>query len=324
MKRSIKSLLILALATLIAGSLFAGGGKEEPEEAAATRDQIVIGITLQDLSNEWIAMLKDAILKRQKDLYPYVQLIINDAQGDAAKQDAQMNSFISQKVDAIITCPRDANACIPGIQAAVEAGIPVITLSADAAQPVGQVWIGSSNPYGGRIEMQWVIDKLGGKGNIAILRGPIGAVAEIGRYQGYKEVLDKYPNVKVVFDQTGNWSREQGLSIMENWLQTGTKIDAVVAQNDEMVLGALKAVEDAGKQDEIIMAGLDAIPDALQAVQDGRLDLTVFQDSIGQAYGSLDMAVKAAKGEKIQETDIPFELVTKDNVADYWDRIKLK
>jgi inositol transport system substrate-binding protein len=156
------------------------------------------------------------------------------------------------------------------------------------------------------------------------LRGPIGAVAEIGRYEGYKQVLDKYPNVKVVFDQTGNWSREQGLSIMENWLQTGTEINAVVAQNDEMILGALKAVEDAGKKPQIIMAGIDAIPDALRSVQAGRLDLTVFQDAIGQAYGSLDLAVKAAKGEKIQKTDIPFELVTKQNVASYWDRIKLK
>jgi inositol transport system substrate-binding protein len=91
-----------------------------------------------------------------------------------------------------------------------------------------------------------------------------------------------------------------------------------------MILGALKAVEDAGKKPQIIMAGIDAIPDALRSVQAGRLDLTVFQDAIGQAYGSLDLAVKAAKGEKIQKTDIPFELVTKQNVASYWDRIKLK
>lgn len=319
MLRTIHRLRALAMLSAAAGLLFT-----TPAEAASKGKEIVVGITLQDLSNEYIAMLKDAILKRHKDMYPTVRLIINDGQGDAAKQDAQMASFVTQKVDAIINDPRDANACIPSIKAAVKAGIPVITLSADAAENVGQVWVGSGNPHGGRIEMQWVMDKIGGKGNIAILRGPIGAVAEIGRFQGYKEVLAKYPNVKVMFDQTGNWSREQGLAIMENWLQTGTHLDAVVAQNDEMILGALKAVEDAGKKGEIVMAGLDAIPDALKAVEDGRLDLTVFQDSIGQAFGSVDLAVKAAKGEKIAMKDIPFELVTKQNVAKYWDRIKLK
>ena len=320
MKRLVKCSIILPLLVLLALSLFAGG-KQEAEEAKA--DEIVIGVTLQDLSNEYIAMLKDAIIKRQQDLYPDVTLIINDAEGNAEKQDSQMHSFISQGVDAIIVCPRDTYAIIPSIEAAVAADIPVVTLSALAAEKVGQGSITSENADGGELEMQHVADNIGGKGKIAILRGPIGASAEIGRYEGYKRVLDKYPEIEVVFDQTGNWSREQGMVIMENWLQTGVKLDAVVAQNDEMIFGALIAAEAAGVDDEIFMAGLDGIPDAFQAVEDGRLDCTLLQDSIGQAYGSVDMAVKGAMGEPMEDINIPFELVIQENVADYWARIKM-
>jgi inositol transport system substrate-binding protein len=320
MKELTRGGLILLLLAIVAAGAFAGGKAEAPK---AEKGKIVVGATLQDLSNEYIAMLKDAMVKRQKDKYPDVELIINDAEGDAQKQDSQMHSFISQKVNAIIVCPRDANAIVPSIEAAVAADIPVVCLSAVAAEEVGQVSITSENADGGELEMQHVADKIGGKGNIAILRGPLGASAEIGRYNGYKRVLDKYPNIKVVFDQTGNWSREQGMAIMENWLQTGVKLDAVVAQNDEMILGALMAAEAAGVKDKIFMSGLDGIPDAFQAVEDGRLDATLLQDSIGQAYGSVDMAVQAARGEPVEDANIPFELVTKENVAEYWDRIKM-
>jgi len=319
MKRFVKCLLILLLLVPLAFSLF--GGEKETEEGKA--DEIVIGVTLQDLSNEFIAMLKDAIVKRQQDMYPDITLIINDAEGDAEKQDSQMHSFISQGVDAIIVCPRDTYAIIPSIEAAVAAGVPVVTLSALAAEKVGQGSITSENADGGEMEMQHVADNIGGKGKIAILRGPIGASAEIGRYEGYERVLTKYPDIEVVFDQTGNWSREQGMAIMENWLQTGVKLDAVVAQNDEMILGALMAAEAAGVDDEIFLAGLDGIPDAFQAVEDGRLDCTLLQDSIGQAYGSVDMAVKGAMGEPMEDVNIPFELVTIENVADYWARIEM-
>ena len=233
----------MVLVAIAASSVFGNG---QQEASSSSDGQITIGITLQDLSNEYIAMLKDAIIKRQQDLYPDIKMIINDAQGNAEKQDSQMNSFISQKVDAIIVCPRDAFAIIPSIEAAVKADIPVITLSALAAKKVGQVWIGSANEDGGELEMQFVADSLGGNGKVAILRGPIGASAEIGRFAGYERVLKKNPGLEVVFDQTGNWSREEGMSIMENWLQTGVKLDAVVAHNDEMILGALMAAEAAG------------------------------------------------------------------------------
>lgn len=324
---------------LMVTSLFAGCGSKATEsatqststEAAVTSSaetsvdtakKITVGITVQDMSNEFITMLKES-MELQFKKYPNVEYIINDAEAKPDKQVSQMDNFVSQKVNAIICNPADANALIPAIENAVKAGIPVITLSSDISKNVGQFWSGSQNESAGEIEAEYIAKKLNGKGNVAVLRGPIGHFAEIGRFAGYKKVFDKYPDIKVVFDQTGNWQREQAMSIMENWLQSGKQIDAVLAQNDGMALGALKAVQDAGKKDKIIVAGVDAIKDALDSVKAGELDATTFQDAIGQANGAVDMAVKAGNAETIQPNIIPFELVTKENADSYYARIEL-
>jgi len=209
------------------------------------------------------------------------------------------------------------------VESAINSGIPVITLSSDISKEVGQVWSGSENYSAGKIQAEYIVKELNGKGNIVILRGPMGHLAEIERYEGYMNILKKYPSINIVYDQTANWQREQAMAIMENWLQSGKKIDAVLSQNDAMMLGALKAIEESGKQDKIITAGIDAIEEALDAIKAGRLDATCFQDSRGQAFAAVEMAIKASKGEKIQSNIIPFELVTKNNVNDYYDRIRI-
>lgn len=296
-----------------------------PAQSAAPAEgktEIVIGCTLQNLSEEFMTMLKGAMeLKLQE--YDNVKLIINDAESKPDKQASQLDSFIAQGVDAVIISPVDADALAPSVKAVADAGIPIITCSADVTGDMGQIWVGSENENGGEIEMQFVADQLGGKGNIAILRGPLGAFAEQGRFRGYETVLAANPDMKVVFDQTGNWQREEAMSLIENLLTAGTQIDAIVCQNDGMALGALEAVKAAGKQDEIIITGIDAIQDALDSVKAGELNATCFQDAIGQGQSALEMAIKAANGETIERNNIPFELVTQENVDGYYDRIKL-
>lgn len=290
--------------------------------AEAAGGEIVIGCTLQNLSEEFMTMLQGAMELQVKN-YDNVKLIVNDAQSQADKQASQLDTFVAQKVDAVIISPVDADALASAVKGVVDAGIPVITCSADVSGDQGQVWVGSSNENGGQIEMEYVAEQLGGKGNIAVLRGPLGAFAEQGRFAGYEAVLNENPDIKVVFDQTGNWQREEAMALIENLLTTGTELDAIVCQNDGMALGALEAVKAAGKKDEIIITGIDAIVDALDSIKAGELDATCFQDAIGQGTNALDMAVKAAKGEAIERMDIPFELVLKDNVDGYYDRIKL-
>ncbi len=307
-------LMALAMALVLAlGCIFA---------VQAGDKKIVIGCTLQNMSEEFMAMLKGAMEIQLKE-YDNVTLIINDGEGKPDKQSSQLDSFIAQKVDAVIICPTDANALTPAVESVVKAGIPIIACSADVSENVGQVWVGSENENGGEIEAKFIVDSLKGKGNIAILRGPLGHFAEQGRFAGYDKILKQNPGIKVVYDQTANWQRDQAMTQVENLLTSGNQIDAILCQNDGMALGALEAVKAAGKKDVIIIAGIDAIKDALDSVKAGELDATCFQDAIGQGKGALDMAVRAARGGKIERTNIPFELVTRNNVDGYYSRIKL-
>jgi inositol transport system substrate-binding protein len=306
----------MALAFLL---IFSAAGCAKKETGP---EKIVVGVTLQNLSEEFMTMLRGAMERKQAE-YPNVELIINDGEGKPDKQASQLDSFISQEVDAVIICPVDANGLIPAVKSVVDAGIPIITCSADVSQNVGQVWVGSENENGGATEAQYVAEKLGGKGNIAVLRGPLGHFAEQGRFRGYEQALANFPDIKIVFDQTANWQRDEAMRLVENWLSTGTPIDAILCQNDGMALGALEAVKAAGRKDQIIIAGIDAIQDALDSIKAGELDATCFQDAIGQGMGALEMAVTAANGGTISRNNIPFELVTKDNVDSYYSRIKL-
>ena len=286
------------------------------EEAAPAKDKYVIKGTLQDMSNEFMVMLKNAMDERVKDM-PDVELNILDGEGSPEKQVSQIENFIAEGVDAIILCPQDGTALVPAVREAIDAGIPVIMCSADVDEQVGQVLVGSNHKDAGIMQAEYVADQLGGKGKIAYLRGPIGHFAEVQRAEGTMEIFEKYPDIEIVFDQTGEWDRDKGMSLMETWLQTDTAFDCVMSQNDEMVLGAVQALEAAGKNDEILSTGMDAIDDALQAIKDGRLDSTIFQDAAGQGAGALEVAYDAAQGKEVSERVIPWALVTKENVDEF-------
>jgi ribose transport system substrate-binding protein/inositol transport system substrate-binding protein len=168
------------------------------------------------------------------------------------------------------------------------------------------------------LEMKTAAEALGGKGNVAFLLGPMGSDAEVGRTDGYKQVLKDYPDIKVVFEQTANWNTDEALTLVENWLQTGTQIDAIVANNDGMALGALKAVEDAKMLDKIKIYGLDATPDALAAVKDGKLAATISQGTTGQGQKAMETCAALVKGDKVDaQILLPFILITKDNVDQF-------
>ena len=156
-----------------------------------------------------------------------------------------------------------------------------------------------------------------GKGNVLMMHGFMGQAAQIRRDNGAKEILKSNPGLKLLAEQTGEWDRAKGMSLTENWIQSyGDKINAIFAQNDEMGMGAVKALEAAGLKGKVLVVRVDAIPDALQAVKKGTLDATVFQNAKEQGGKAIETAVKAAKKEAFEkEVLIPFQLVTKENVG---------
>jgi inositol transport system substrate-binding protein len=309
------------LAALLAATVCGCGQKSEtastPSGAPAPAKQVTIGISYQNLQNEFIINIQDAVRAEAKKLN--VNLIESDGQGNAENQISQVQDFISKGVDAIILNPYDKEGSAPALNLAVQAHKPIVVVNAIVSNlDKANAYVGSEDAEAGKIAAQRIVDVLHGKGNVVIIHGPNGHSAEVQRTEGIRDILTNNPDVKVVAEQTANWDRAQALNLMENWLASGKKIDAVIAQNDEMALGALKAIQAAGKQGQIAVIGIDAIPDALKAVADGKMVGTVFQDAKGQGTMAVDIAVDLVQGKTVKHDNyIPFQLVTTNNVAQF-------
>jgi len=280
---------------------------------------LVIGVSLLNLSSEFIVLLQRAMEERAAEMG--VRLIINDAERSAEKQVRQAEAFVAQKVDAIILNPCEVEASSPAVDRAIDAGIPVVNVNSET-RSAPSAFVGSRDEESGRIAMEYIAKRLGGRGNVLMMHGFMGQAAQIKRDAGAREILAKHPDMKLLAEQSAEWDRAKAMSLMENWIQShGDKIAAVFAQNDEMAMGALIALEAAGLKGNVVVAGVDAIADALQAVKDGRLDATVFQDAKGQGSVAVETAFKLIRGEPIKrEVYIPFRLVTRENVGEFLGR----
>lgn len=277
---------------------------------------VVIGVSFQGLSDEYIVRLSDAFQARADELG--VKLQVADGQMDAETQVGQVENFIAQKVDAIVLNPISMDGCAPAVQAAKDAGIPIITLiSITSNQDLADAYVGSDSVESGLIEGQMMVEDLGGKGNIVVMYGQMGHDAQIGRYEGLLQAIEG-TEIEIIAEQTGNWSREEGMALMENWLASGKQIDAVVAQNDAMALGAVMAIEAKGLTGQIKVYGIDAQAEALDAVENGTMAGTVFQNAEEQGSQCVDVALAAAKGETLEKNYyIPYEGVRAEDVPNY-------
>jgi inositol transport system substrate-binding protein len=247
-----------------------------------------------------------------------VELVVNDAQRSAEKQVQQVENFVAQRVDAIILNPCEVDASSPAVDRAIAAGIPIVNVNSET-RSAPTAFVGSRDEESARLAMEFIAQRLHGRGNVVMMHGYMGQAAQLKRDQGAREVLAKYPNLKLLAHQSAEWDRAKAIALMENWIQAyPDRIDAVFAQNDEMGMGAVIALEQAKKKDKVVVASVDAIADALQAVKDGRLDATVFQDARGQGEAAVETAVKIIKRQPFQkEVYLPFRLVTKENLSEF-------
>lgn len=296
---------------------------EQPEaesEPAETKEKIVIGMTWQNCSDEYITLMRNIAESYVEYYYPEVEFLQLDAGGSVETQIGQVESFVVQGVDCIIIQPLDNGMLAPAAKAAIEAGVPVVA-NGLFDERVGESFAGSLHEQAGAAIAQYIVDQLGGAGNVAMLRGPIGHPAEVLRGEGSMSVFEQYPDINIVFDQTANWARDEGMQLMENWLQTGQQIDAVCSQNDAMALGAMTALEAAGKLDETIVVGVDGIRDALNSIGEGKMDATAYQDPRGQLEACIDSAVALATGGQVEDKYVDYPLITADNLEEWYDRL---
>ncbi|WP_047154656.1 ribose ABC transporter substrate-binding protein RbsB [Aneurinibacillus tyrosinisolvens] len=298
---------------LLGISLLAGCTTQAPgsKEAATTakKEGITVGLAVSTQSNPFFVTLKDGAEKAAKE--NNIKLVTVDAQDDPAKQISGIEDLIQQKVDVILVNPTDSSAITAAVKSANNAHIPVITVdrSADGGEVVSHV--ASDNKAGGKMAGEYILQKIGKTGNVVELEGIPGSSAARERGEGFHSVMDKESGIKVVAKQPADFDRAKGLSVMENILQGNKDIKAVFAHNDEMALGALKAIEAAGLKD-VVVVGFDATDDAVKAVNDGKMNATVAQKPELIGKYAVEAAKKAAAGEKVEKSiPVELELITK-------------
>ncbi|HSX76691.1 MAG TPA: sugar ABC transporter substrate-binding protein [Shinella sp.] len=283
-----------------------------------------IGVSMALFDDNFLTVLRNGMSDYAKTL-DGVELQIEDAQNDVAKQQSQVQNFIASGVSAIIVNPVDTDATAALSKAAADAGIPLVYVNREPVNvnelPEKQAFVASNEQESGTLETKEVCRLLNGKGKVVVMMGELSNQAARMRTQDIKDVIatDECKGLEIVEEQTANWSRTQGSDLMTNWLSAGLEFDAVISNNDEMAIGAIQALKAAGRSmDSVVVAGIDATQDALAAMAAGDLDVTVFQDAAGQGKGSVDAALKLAKGEKVDtKVYIPFQLVTPANIADF-------
>lgn len=311
MKKVWKTALVSSLAIMMLAGCSSSSSLEKKPEAATGGDanaKVTIGLSLSTLNNPFFVSLKEGAEKAAKEAG--AELIVVDSQDDTAKQISGVEDLIQKKVSVIMINPTDGAAIATAVEAANKANIPVITV--DRAAEGGQVvaHIASDNVKGGKMAGEYILEKLGSKGNLVELEGIAGTSAARDRGKGFHEAVDGKDGVKVVATQPADFDRAKGMSVMENILQSNKDIQAVFAHNDEMALGALQAIEASGQN--IMVVGFDATDDAVKAVNDGKMAATVAQKPVMIGETAVQTAVKVSKGEKVENfIPVDLELVTK-------------
>lgn len=292
--------------------------------AAPVMADTQIGVTMTSFDNPFLTILLNGI-RAEAEKTEGVTLSVEDAQLDVGRQLNQVQNFIANGVDAIIVNAVDGQSTAAITRAAADAGIPLIYVNHPPAEletgmPAGTAYVGSDEEDAGRLQAKAVCALLKGKESpkAVILMGPLENRAAIVRTQMVAEAFATPEcKVEVVEKQVANWNRVQGQDMVASWLTAGVAFDAIIANNDEMAIGAAQAMKSVGAAD-VVIAGIDATADGLAALSSGDIDVTVFQNAVNQGEVAVQTAVGAAGGAKIEpEYWVPFEPVTKENMSNY-------
>ncbi|WHS90900.1 substrate-binding domain-containing protein (plasmid) [Sinorhizobium kummerowiae] len=303
-----KHLLSAAALALVAGSAHAEN----------------VGITIARSDSAFLTILRNGMQDQAAKL-DGVTVQVEDAQNDTSRQLDQVQNFVSSGVDAIIVVAVDGDSTPALTKMATDAGIPIVYANHPPADvdklPETAAFVGSNEIDSGTLETKEVCRLLGGKGAAYVLMGPLNNHSSLTRTKDIHDVIatDECKGMSVIEEQSANWDRLEAANIMTNWLSTGREFDAVIANNDEMAIGAIQAMKAAGvDMSKVVVGGIDATPDGLAAMAAGDLDVTVFQNAIAQGAAAMDAAVALSRDQKTaRQIWVPFELVTPENMKDY-------
>lgn len=321
--RSMKKLLALLLASLLVLSVLSACGTEgDGGKTPGDGDQLTVGISMASATNNpHIAAVANS-LKEAVEAQGWIA-DLQDADNDASRQSTQFDTLVTKGVDLIFYWAHDAQAAVSDCKKAADADIPVIAYFADCAEEAHQyieAYVGADQLVIATAIGEYVDEILGGEGNICIINGKEGKTDFVLRSQGFREAIENSGgNYTILAEEYSDSDRTQAQTIMENFLTTYPDIDVVFTTSDDFGYGALNALEAAGKAGEVKLVSIDGQQEVLQAIKDGKWNLTVYQTPAMMAEKAIEVAKKVLAGEEISEynQNTDYYIVTAENVDDY-------
>jgi len=298
----------------------------EPTVTKKPLSDITIGFSISTLTTEFFVAFQEGI-ERQAEAYG-IKVIYQNADGDPAKQLNQIEQLVSRKVDAIILSPIDTNGIIPVIKKANEANIPIIAFDRTALEGNIDSFVRSDNFEMAGAAAKWMAEQLKErygeyKGNIVNLQGLMSSTPGQERDKGFLDVLNLYPDINIIATQAADFDQTKGFDKMMSIIQANrnVKIDGVLGANDENVLGALQAIKQqnlfkpVGDPDHIFLTGIDGSKQALEAIRNGEMDITVSQHPIQSAEATVQLAIAKIYGKDVpKDVRWPYKVISKENI----------
>ncbi len=315
---------LVASAALVLSACSSSDDGSDPASPSggAGGDAPVVGATLLSLEYPFLVSLDEAMQATAAD--EGIELVDLDPRQETATEFTQIEDLITQQVDAIVMIPVDQDASQAAAKAVNDAGIPLILVNtrfSDDFDGEYVSYVGSDDTEAGQIQGEYLADALPDGGNVIYLVGQYGGASTERRKSGFYDALAGRDDITIVTELEAHGSRAEAKTTMEDLLQrySSGEVQAVICQSDEMAIGAASAIAEAGRSAEFtVIAGVDGSEAGLEAVADGSITATVFQDAVGQGTAAMQTAAKVVAGEDVDaEIIIPFQLVTKDNLADF-------
>lgn len=288
--------------------------------SAAEKKKFLIGCSNREFSDKWMSYVMDGIKKFEAE-HPDVTIMFTDAKSDPALQVAQVETMITQGVDAITLSPADPDSLRAITPKTKAANVPINLINAYPEEDILAAvdgFVGTNSKEAGTMQGEWLVKNWPQGGNVGIMMGMLVHEAAQMRTAGIKEYLKDYPQFKIVAEAEGSWDRNKGLQIAENWLQSDAKINIFACNNDEMAIGAVLACRSMGIADkDVAILGVDGTTDGLEYLGEG-LDMTLYQNPLVIGYESVNQLYKMLTKQPYEKVQwVSHELILPENKAKY-------
>ncbi len=319
--KKVKMLLMIVLILSMSNTLFAQGAVETAPMADKPISEMQVGFAQDTLNQPWRNY--QAVCVGEELARNGITAVVTDGQGRAEQQIANIEDMLVQGLDLLMASPAQEGALTPVVQEAFNSGTPVVLIDRGIQGTGYTTFVHADNYAIASMVADYIAERMTERygeprGNIVVIEGVPGSTTAVERDKGFRErIAEKYPKLKIIASQPGNYRRDLSMSIMEDYLQAYDKIDAVFTHADESTMGAVYAIEAAGRRNEIVITSVNGTMEAIKAIMDGRMDCTpLYTNAAGPG---VEFAIKILKGEKVPKTVVldPV-MINEKNASDFY------